>query len=252
MTETRLRWDAGLGFATPDTAEYFWGKIGNGGKGPENPESNMHYNNLSLYQEVAVKGFSAFIEVPYLSVEPSNNPSASGFGDMNVGTKAVLLDRELLLATFQFRTFIPTGNATAGLGTGHVTLEPSLLAALKITPATYLQFQLGEWIPIGGTSGFGGSIFEYHVAVNHCCYQNGDALAIIGTLELNGMCFRGMYTDPATGNALSLSGADLLSAGPGVRFIFCKNCDLGIGTAFDFGNIHGPTQIYRTEFRVRF
>ncbi len=38
--------------------------------------------------------------------------------------------------TVQFRTYTPVGNATYGLGTGHVSLEPSLLAALQARART--------------------------------------------------------------------------------------------------------------------
>ena len=56
--------------------------------------------------------------------------------------KSVMFDSELLLFTFQFKTYIPTGNAAAGLGTGHVSLEPSLLSTLKLSSNAYLQSQL--------------------------------------------------------------------------------------------------------------
>jgi hypothetical protein len=34
--------------------------------------------------------------------------------------------------------------------------------------------------------------------------------------------------------------------------MFCDRCDIGVGMAFGFGNGHGPAQLYRTEFRLRF
>jgi len=249
VTQTRIRWDAGFGLGFPDTSEFFWAqeKV----KGPGAAESALRYNSLSLYQEIAAKNFSMFVEVPYLNVDPNINPSAAGLGDMNVGLKTVLLDRELLLVSFQFRTFIPTGNFSAGLGTGHVSLEPSVLAALKITSKTYLQMQLAEWIPVGGTPGFASGVFHYHASLNQSLYKKDDCFNIIATAEVNGFSYRGQFTDLA-GNPEGIGGSSYVNVGPGVRVVFCNRCDLGLGMGFGIGNDHGPEQIYRTEFRVRF
>jgi hypothetical protein len=172
--------------------------------------------------------------------------------DMNLGVKTVLLDRELLLVTTQFRTFIPIGNFTAGLGTGHVSLEPSLMTALKLTPKCYLQTQLAEWIPLGGAPGFEGAVFHYHFALNHTLIHQGDCVHVVGTAELNGYSFRGQFTDFPSDKAVGLGGRNYANAGPGLRVMFCDRCDIGVGMAFGFGNGHGPAQLYRTEFRLRF
>jgi hypothetical protein len=250
VTQTRIRWDRGLNNNFPDTAEWFWAKIG--GKGPSTNTPSLRYDQLYLYQEIAAKGASVFFEVAYRSFDPVLGPSAAGFSDMNLGAKSVLLDRELLLVTMQFRTFIPTGNFSVGLGTGHVALEPSLLAALKLTPTTHLQMQVAEWIPIGGTAGFEGSTFHFHTSLNQMLCQYGNMLAIIGTLEMNGWSFRGEFTDFPSGLAVPLSSATYMNGGPGIRMQICERVDFGFAAAFGFGNRHGPDQLYRTEFRMRY
>ncbi len=250
VTMTRIRWDSAFNFGFPDTAEFFWAQIGT--KGPKNPESSLHYNQLSFYQEVAAKGASMFVEIPYLSVMPDINPSAAGFGDMNVGFKTVLLDRELLLVSMQFRTYIPIGVPSKGLGTGHVSLEPSLLAALKVTPTTYLQMQFADWIPLGGTPGFAGMTFHYHLSLNQLLCHLGDCFNMVATMEFNGYSYRGEYTVFPGGGVLGMAGSEFFSAGPGLRVQFCENFDAGIGAAFGVGNFHGPDQFYRTEFRLRY
>jgi hypothetical protein len=187
-----------------------------------------------------------------MNMDPLVGPGAGGFGDMNLGTKSVLLDRELLLVTFQFRTFLPTGNFKNGLGTGHVSLEPSILSALKITQSTYLQMEIADWIPLGGTSGFEGSVFHYHASLNQNLCHVGDCFNIVGTMELNGWSFRGQFTDPVTGAPVGIGGSNYANAGPGIRFQFCERADFGVAAAFGFGNDHGPTQFYRTEMRLRY
>jgi hypothetical protein len=249
VTQTRIRWDSVRNYGFPDSAEYFWGKIGT--KGPSHPTPSLSYNSLSLYQEIAAKGASVTFEMPYYSIDPINNPGSAGFGDMIIGVKSVLLDRELLLVTTQFRTFIPAGNFTSGLGVGHVSLEPALLTALKLTPDTYVQTEIADWIPIGGDSGFEGMVFHYHFSLNHNLYRQGDFLNIVATAELNGYSFRGQFTD-INGAIVGLGGTNYLNAGPGFRVQICNNFDLGLGMGFGFGNGHGPAQIYRTELRIRF
>jgi hypothetical protein len=250
VTQTRIRWDSAFRYTFPDTAEYFWARTGSGNKGPANASPSLKYNDLTLYQEIAAKGASAFVEMVYRSLDPVGNPGEAGLGDMNVGVKTVLLDRDLILVSMQIRTFIPSGNFTTGLGTGHVSLEPSLLSALRITPTTYLQTQFAEWIPLGGTSGFEGSTFHYHFSLNqNLCHH--DYLNVVGTLELNGFSYRGEFTDPDTGVATPLSGFNYVNIGPGVRVQFCEQVDIGVGAAFGLTH-HGPGQIYRTELRIRF
>src|SRR5262249_38238144 len=141
------------------------------GKGPACIAKSLDYQALRLYTEAATQTFGFFVEMPYLHIDPETgaaslmpatavnnvaganvpgNPAnganragrrpqlvpapccpASGFDDLNLGTKSVWIDCELLLLTFQFKTFVPTGNFTRGLGTAHVSLEPSLLFAIK-------------------------------------------------------------------------------------------------------------------------
>ena len=249
VTQTRIRWDAGFRYNFPDSAEFFWAQINK--KGPKFVTPSLHYNDLTLYQEIAAKGASVFVEMPYRTIDPINGPTGAGMGDMNVGVKTVLLDRELLLVSMQMRTFIPIGNPTTGLGTGHVALEPSLLAALKLTSSTYLQTELAEWIPLGGTPGFAGSVFHYHLSLNQNLCHYGECFNLVGTLEMNGYTFRGQFTD-LNGAAVGLSGASYVNAGPGLRMQFCDRCDLGFGMAFGFDHGHGPAQFYRTELRIRF
>ena len=211
----------------------------------------MRYNELSIYQEIAAKGASVFVETPYRSIDPVNNPGQAGFSDMNVGVKTVLLDRDLLLISMQMKTYIPIGNFTKGLGTGHVSLEPSLMAALKLTPSTYLQTQLADWIPLGGTPGFAGQTIHYHASLNQNLCNQGDCFNVVGTVELNGYSFRGQFTDFPSGNAVGLGSLSYVNVGPGLRIQFCEKVDFGVGMAFGINN-HGPAQIYRTELRIRF
>lgn len=253
VSTTRIRWDAMLGYTFPDRAEFFWARSGGGGKGPGAIESRVRVHQLSMYTEVAAKGASAFFDIPYLGLDPTVNRDASGFGDMKVGAKTLLFDRDLFQVGFMFTTYLPVGNPGKGLGTGHVSLEPSLLATLKLAPNTFLQGQLSEWIPIAGDPTYAGSILHYHFSLNHVLFRPfSNDVQVIGTAEFNGYSFQdGAFSDPAVGQFQQASADTYVSFGPGLRLVMCDFLDFGIGAAFAVGT-HGPNQHYRTEFRIRY
>jgi hypothetical protein len=249
VTTTRIRWEYGNDFRFPDRSEFFWGHIGI--KGPAKAERSLNYSQLDLYQEVAAKGFSGFFEIPYLAVDPQINPFAAGFGDMKIGTKSLLFDRDLFQIGFMFTTYLPVGNVTRGLGTGHVSLEPSLLGTVKIAEDTFFQCQLSEWVPLGSDSNDQGSIFHFHFSLNHVLWRPAIDIQLIGTAELQGYSFQaGTFTDEA-GVVQRSNGTTYISMGPGFRVVICEWLDLGFGAAFAVGD-HGPDEVFRTEVRIRY
>ena len=249
VTQTRIRWDSAHNHTFPDSAEFFWARIGQ--KGPQNPTPGVRYNDLTYFQEIATPGASAWVEMSYRTIDSTTNPSTAGLGDVNIGAKTVLLDRELILVSMQIRTQVPAGSFTKGLGTGHVALEPSLLSALKLTESTYLQTQLAYWIPLGGTPGFAGSTFHYHFSLNQDLYRHGDFFSVLATMEVNGYSFRGRFTDFVTQETRGLAGRGYINLGPGLRLAFCDRADIGVAAVFGLSN-HGPENLYRTELRFRF
>jgi len=255
VTQQRFRWDAGVDLIFPDRAEYFWAKTGGRGPSPQPPllgVPRVDYNELTQYTEAATGAFSFFTEVPYRSVDPEAAPHGAGFGAVNLGTKTLLFDCELMQISFQFRTFLPGGNARKGTSNGHLALEPSLLMGVKLAPETYFQGQLCEWIPLGGDQDFSGAILHYHVAVNHVLGRPLPDVPVIGTAELNGWSFQdGQFTDPELG-PLPASGETYLSAGGGLRLVVCDKIDFGVGATFALTSDHWAEQLYRSEFRVRF
>jgi hypothetical protein len=256
-TYTRFRWDDGVNLKQPDRAEFFWGRVkaSGGGRGPQFAEPRVGYDELSLYQEVASGNFSFFVESPYRAVDPTFNGHHANFGDINLGTKSLLIDCELLNLAFQFRTYIPVGSPGNGIGTGHTSLEPSLLASVKVTSDIYLQSQVAYWIPIGGDQTYEGATWHYHLSLNQLLWCKG-ALQLIGTTEFNGWTFTdGAVTDFVTkdmGTTVRASGESYLTSGGGLRLVFCEKWDLGFGAAFALTSDHFAQQLYRTEFRYRY
>ncbi len=252
VTQTRIRWDSFHNFTQVDRSEFFWARTGGGGgKGPGATPNRLNANGLLLYQEAATAKASIFVEQAYWSQSPDNSPHTSGFGDMNIGTKALLFDCELLQVTMQFRTFVPIGSPGKGLGTGHVSLEPSLLATVKLLPETYLQTQVSEWIPIAGDPAFSGAVLHYHASINHVLYRCTPDIPFIGSIEANGYSFQdGLFSVPG-GAPVASSGDSWWTFGPGIRMGICSKLDLGFSAVFGIGQ-GGPEQIYRSEIRLRF
>jgi hypothetical protein len=258
VTQMKLGVDFGWDLRNPDKSELFFAQVNQ--KGPRGPAnsgpSRVDYSRAYMVNEAAVNGvFSVSVTTSILAVEPDNGfNSASGFGDIILGTKSILLDCELLQAAFQFKTYLPTGNFNKGLSTGHTSLEPSLLAALKVSEFSYVQGQVGYFFPIGGTGGFQGALVYGGLAYNHLLWNCGHDIELIGTLEANLACTtHGRYTNALTG--VTLPSNDLgafFNAGPGVRLVMCKKVDLGIGTAFALTNESIMGNLLRMEFRWRF
>jgi hypothetical protein len=301
VTQMRLRWDSNFNVKDADRAEYLFAKFNTGatansglqqipscrtghpGKGLPCVPKKLDYEELSFYDEGATGIAGVFVEVPYREVsfdlavvddtDKSRNccSSQSGFMDLNLGFKTLLLDCELIQITSQFKTFIPTGSPRQGFGVGHVSLEPALLFAVKLTPATYLQAETAYWIPIQGDPVFQANVWHSHFSLNHILWCPCHDFQLIGTAELNEWSiFGGAYTvsdygsfggppDPTTGknpnpvNIFANSGTtSMVSVGPGIRAVICEKIDFGVGSAFAVTGTRWAKEAVRAEFRWRF
>jgi hypothetical protein len=139
------------------------------------------------------------------------------------------------------------------LGTGHTSLEPSLILGLKLAPETFLQAQLAEWIPVGGDPDYQGSILMTKWAVNQVLCRVVPDVPLLGTAELNTWSFQhGEFTDPFLGPFRKSSDTTYASAGGGLRLVVCDKIDFGFAAMFALTEHHFADQLYRLEFRVRF
>lgn len=255
-TMMTFRWDRGGGMVLPDRSEYFWARIG-GKKSPPNVTS-VDFNELSIVAEAGSGRFSFFTVTPYRSWSADPASSGAGFVDITLGTKTLMIDTEYAQLTLQTRTTIPSGSAGKGLSAGHVSLEPSLILAAKLTPDTYFQGQIAEWIPIGGDAAGAGAVFNYRASLNHVIARMFVDSEFIATLEMNGYCFQdGTYTPPGAETAAPFpevrsAGGNYLSFGPGFRWVMSQKCDFGVGVQFAVTEQHFANQLYRFEFRLRF
>jgi hypothetical protein len=169
----RLRLDLGYDNIRPTRAEYFLAK---GGlpftPGLPLPETKIQsYQDASAYAEFApVSFFSVFLETPMRWLNPEVNANTYGYGDMNFGFKLATWNTPELLATLQLRFYQPTGGT--GLGTGHWTIEPALLASWRPYTNIELEGEVRYWVPLGGTD-FAGDVLRYGAGLSFGDAQQG-------------------------------------------------------------------------------
>src|SRR5262249_8243076 len=176
FTHFRFRYDAAWNNNRPDRAEFFYAKCGcfPGAPGPRLPERRGAYQDWSGYLEVAPNNWlSGFIEMYLRDLNPEVNANTVGIGDINTGFKAAFVANKDQYLTFQFRVFIPTGDASHGLGTNHVSLEPALLLYQQLTDRLWLSAEFRDWIPMGGTD-FEGNVLRYGVGLSYDVYRAGN------------------------------------------------------------------------------
>jgi hypothetical protein len=254
FTNVRVEFESVYGVETPNRSEFLWAAPS---KGPKIPEQNLDYLDLRFVSELAPsKSFSITTSLPVRSVDPTINPDTTGFGDMSVATKLVLLDGRYWQFTQWTRTDINTGSARKGLGNGHVTIEPGILGRYEWNPRLYFHGRLAFWVPLGGDPQFSGPALNYGVGASYVAYET-DTFAAIPTLELIGWTFLDGQKTLPNGAVVDVDGEGAFSVLPGTRFVLGPAGDLGlfeVGVAggFGFGRDGWYDGIFRTELRWSF
>jgi len=223
---TMVRWDSGFGLQTPNRSEYF---MSGPGKGPALSPNSMNFQDLRFVNETGSDAFSVQTEIPVRFIEPVTG-STSGLGDMKVATKARLINGKKWQITQIFRTYIPTGVSTKGVGTGHVSLEPGVLSRYEISPSTYVHGEVKFLIPIAADPGFASNVLTYGVGVSHVFYETNN-FAIIPDFEMVNYNFLGGQKT-VNGIAVNAAGDTAVNLIPGARFVVGPKGDLGL---FEFG-----------------
>ena len=258
-TVTRIRYDLLQNMTFPDRNQYFMQQTPKLYKSESKklrsaPSTRMQV--LYLYQEAATAAGSFFVEYPYLQLNPRVSPTTAGFGDVRLGTKSVLYDVEMLRVTFQFKTYLPSGNGSKGLGTGHTSLEPSILTSLKLGPETYFQGQFGQWIPLGGDQHLTGGIFFSYMSLNQVLMYVTPSSPLIAMLEMDGWAFEsGGYTNPLKSGKSPIhsgGGVPYFNIGPGLRLSICDKIDVGGTITWATTKNHWADPWFRFEVRFLF
>ncbi len=223
FSHVSLRYESGWDLERPDRAEFFWAAPPTG----PGPERSVDVTTLTARIETATDRASAIFEVPLRAVSPVLNSNASGIGDLTVGGKLVLVSGRDWVITQQTLTYLNTGPAARGLGTGHASIEPGLLARYRWTDETYFHGQLRYHIPFSGTGDYFGEVLIWGVGVSSIWYET-DAFAILPTFEVVRVSFLDGQRTTAGGLTADVDGETAIDLLPGVRFVLGPQGDLGL------------------------
>jgi hypothetical protein len=247
----RFRFDSGYNLTRPNRAEYFYARPLPGPGVPKSETGIQDYQDFMFYAEKTFgERLSGFVEVPWRILNPEVNINTSGFSDMYAGLKYAFVSCEDRVASFQFKTYIPTGDARRGLGNHHVTLEPGLLLHEQFTEKLSLDGELRYWIPVGGTS-FAGSILRYGVGLSYAVFETC-SLRVAPVAEFVGWTVLGGHESFPAGSQLLIedsAGDTIVNAKLGVRVNFGKTADLYAGYGRALTGDQWYSDIVRIEFR---
>jgi hypothetical protein len=262
-TQVRFRFDGDFDLRNPDRAEFFYAKCGcyrpspdPNAAGPGSiPATSANLQEVQLNVEYAPSArFSILAETParWIQFRPSTIGSASGIGDFRAGFKLGLIATDKRSVTFQFRTYFPTGNSRLGLGTNHYSIEPTILYHERLTKRLAISGQLGDWHPIGGSTGlsgsggFAGEILEYgfgtaYDALIRDNYRVTPVVEFVGWSVLSGF-----VTGPPN---VSGSGVNIVNAKLGTRVSFGKHHSIYAGYGRELTHSSWYTNMLRLEYR---
>jgi hypothetical protein len=251
----RFRYDAAYDNNRPTRAEFFYAQGAPGGPGTPKPETRIDYQDVSAYLELAPSScFSAFVELPVRFLNPEINRDAAGLTDLNAGFKYAFWRDEALTATFQFRTYAPTGDPGLGLGNGHVSLEPALLIYMPLAERLTFEGELRYWTPIGGTD-FAGDVIRYGAGLSYTVFESCN-LRLTPVAEFVGWTVLGGKETvlPPSGIPLveDAAGDTIVNVKLGVRARFQDRGDLYIGYGRPLTGDQWYENILRLEFRLFF
>jgi hypothetical protein len=249
----RFRADSTWDNVAPTRAEFFYPKPGPAGPGLPRPEPRVDYQELFSYFELApTPRLSGFLDVPYRFLNPEVNANARGFGDLQAGGKYALVYTPDLVATLQMRVYIPTGDASRGLGTHHVSLEPALLVFAPLTEQLRFEGELRYWAPVGGTD-FAGDVLRYgtglsYRVVDRTCLRLSPVAELVGWTVLGGK--QGVVFPSGDTAVESAAGQTIVNAKLGVRLGLGEHVDLYAGYGRPLTGSRWYENTMRLELRV--
>ena len=287
-SRVRFRFDGAFDNRAPDRAEFFYAKCGcyqglagvipaafdpnASGPGLGVPES-IDFQQLYLNAEYAPNSrFSVLVELPVRWLQPQGfKPvppfpgfsNQSGLGDVRAGVKAALVAGDERDLTFRLTAYLPSGDASSGLGTDHASFEPALLYHQKLGARAAVESQIGMLFPVGGNAGvptavsdkFAGKVFFYGIGPSYELYNNGrvrfaPVVELVGWHVLDG--FQTQVGGPLLGAAASAGGTNIVNMKFGARTSFDTRSSFYVGYGVALTDRWWYKDIVRVEYRYSF
>jgi hypothetical protein len=275
----RLRADAAYDNPFPDRAEFFYAQCGCFGQGAPGPgvtsaATNVSYQEIWGYVETALSNnFSLFMDVPFRFVDidvemPANTPAAGraqipnsgGLSDIHFGFKYAFVACPDRYDTFQLRVYTPTGDSDRGLGTDHVSLEPSYLMYRALTERLRLNGEFRVWVPLSDSVNplngrdFAGTILRYGLGGAYDVHQSCDGcnrlsavVEFVGWSVLSGQKFNPLFP-----NDMEAAGDTIFNVKAGGRWVFGGNQSIYAGYGRALTSEVWYTDIIRAEYTYAF
>jgi hypothetical protein len=247
----RFRYDDSFNDRRPTRADFLYPRGGPAGPGLPDPQPSVDFQDISAYLEFApYERLSVFVDMPVRFINPDVGPNHAGFSDVDAGFKYAFLESEDRVATFQFRTYAPTGVSQRGLGTHHATVEPAFLLYNRLTERFAVESEMRLWAPINGTD-FAGEIVRYGIGLHYdLCkrehYTITPAAEFVGWTLLDGK----ETVVPPSGVAFihDAGGETILNAKLGVFVKFGDRADIYAG----YGRPLTGDRWYENTLRLQF
>lgn len=283
-SQVRVRFEVGFGNRAPDRAEFFYAKCGcyRGLEGdpqagqffdPDAPgpapniANDLDFRQLLVEAEYAVHPrISVFGELPLRWIQPqgfvldgAGFGNQGGFGDLRAGAKVGLAGSRDYALTARIQAYFPSGDSFDGLGTDHVSIEPSLVYHHRATDRFALESQFGVWLPVGGSDGplptiddgYAGKVLFYGIGPSFVAYEGPD-LAIAPVVELVGWHVLSGFQAPPGTPATDSSGTDIVNLKFGARFLFKRQSSIYVGYGHALTDASWYDDIVRFEYRYAF
>jgi len=127
-----------------------------------NVEGSTDEMELEIELEWALtKRFGFIIEVPYLGLDPAADPNTSGFGDIAVAGRALLIDDPTFQLSANLEVEMATGDVNRGLGRGETAISPTISTWHDLGNWVTLHSQFGPEIGLDS----GDAEFIYALAI---------------------------------------------------------------------------------------
>jgi hypothetical protein len=265
VTQFRMRFDSAYGSNRPDRAGFFYAKCGcfqtRDAKGPPLPETNVDYQQLSPYLEIALNPrLSFFTNVPIRFINPAANVNAAGISDLSFGAKYAFVYSSCRVVSAQLQVTVPTGDTFTGLGNGETWIEPGILYQEQLSDRWQLFGQVKDIIPVTRSSDFVGNILNYGIGTSYvvtrgCWGYVAPVGEVVGWTVLSGR-----ELNPQVG-AVSAVGDTIVNAKFGVRIGFGESrpgspyptrSDLYIGYGRALTGEVWYKDMLRIEYRLNF
>jgi hypothetical protein len=185
----------------------------------------------------------------------------TGLADIDFGIKAAIIADPDRYLTLDLHVFSPTGESEQGIGNGHWTVQPGLLAYQKVDCWEF-QAQVQDWIPLTDDPA-AGNIVIYGAGVGYEILKRGNLRVVpitewIGWTVLGGFeSFFGQVSAtppdtlilPHTHGVMSAAGDTIVNGKIGVRTYFGCGNDVYIGYGRAVTGDRWYQDILRVEYR---